>query len=116
MNPDLGDNLFDDARKRETARKLSRRNGVATSRTSAMEVAGKLTVVRKHAYNAVIANPGKTAFELTRIAKDIDSRKIGRRLPELEKMGLITRCCDEDIRRCTITGKNAYTWTPITTE
>lgn len=58
--------------------------------------------------DAVICWPKSTSAELARRAQ-IDRYICARRLPELEKLGLVTR---GPIAHCTVTGRAALTWDP----
>ena len=61
--------------------------------------------------NVVTTRAGLTAREYaTMIAKTdptIDAKSVGRRLPELEKKGFVSRHVSRD---CSISGQNAQTW------
>lgn len=81
-----------------------------TSREAAQHIQSKLRETQLRALKFVRESPGSTANELAVIANDRDNRKIGRRLPELERMGLIER---GDPRPCEVTRRNATVWNPV---
>jgi len=86
---------------------MARKCHPSTSAEAAVYFAPKRRGSQLRALGFVSNNPGKTANELALIAEDRDSRKIGRRLPELEKEGLVTR---GGPRECQVTGRNATIW------
>lgn len=88
----------------------ARRSHPLTSSLAARAKIPNLREAQDRALHFVMENPGRTAQELAAIAGDNGSRTIGRRLPELETMGLIER---GDARHCAITGRLATTWNPI---
>lgn len=56
----------------------------------------------------VTANPGMTSKELTRYAPpSTDRYTFSRRLPDLEKKGLVQR---GEMRKCSVGGKLSVTW------
>ena len=83
------------------------RPGQPTSKEAAEAIYNTLAEKRKRALFFVEFHPGKTANELSNIAGDRDPRTIGRRLNELEKIGLIHRAGK---RPCSTTGKTTYIW------
>ena len=89
---------------------LARTTDPSTSKEAAEEVAKRLTDARRYAYEAVVAQPGCTANELANQADDLDTRRIGRRLNELEKAGVVRR---GPVRRCRISGRKGATWEPV---
>jgi hypothetical protein len=91
-------------------KKLSRRTDPQTSHDAAEAIVGKLKGLHQWVLSAVIEHPGKTCKELSKIYKLDDNRKVGRRLSELEKRGLIKT--GED-RPCSITGFKVQTWWPV---
>lgn len=95
------------------AKPLHRSGSPATSAEGAAYILPKLKDRQVRAFRFVQKNPGKTATELSNIAEDRDPRTIGRRLNELEKLGLITRC---KARPCSSTGRNAATWEAVSIE
>jgi len=99
--------IHNDTLKILKARPLSRRGHPNTSQEAAQYMQSKLRATQLYALRMVRENPGKTANELSVIANERDNRKIGRRLPELERMGLIIR---KEPRPCEVTGRNATVW------
>ena len=73
----------------------------------------KLTALQNHALNCVRRSPGLTQREYDKEFHSSDPRGIGRRLSELEGLGLIKR---GDRKRCTVSGKNAVAWFPAEVE
>ena len=99
---------------RENASKsLVRKGHPETSREAAEAFAPKQRQSQLRALGYVSESPGSTANELAKLAGDRDTRKIGRRLPELESFGLVIR---GDARRCSVTNRKAHTWYPADTE
>jgi hypothetical protein len=91
---------------------LARASDPDTSHQGAEFILKHLTSARAYALRHVEANPGCTAKELSGVSGDFDVRQIGRRLGELEKLGLLVR---KGPRRCKHSGRNAATWyTPET--
>ena len=90
-------------------RGLARRSDPETSKLAAEGVVLDGTVQRSKALalNAVRDHPGQTAREL---AERIGVRSIHRRLTELDRDGVVSRC---ESRRCAITGRKAATWRPV---
>jgi len=74
---------------------MARKCHPSTSAEAAVYFAPKRRGSQLRALGFVSNNPGKTA------------NKIGRRLPELEKEGLVTR---GGPRECQVTGRNATIW------
>jgi|TARA_Y100000310_G_scaffold98850_1_gene96623 DNA-binding MarR family transcriptional regulator len=56
---------------------------------------------------ALVDNPGTTSMELS-IAANLDRHLVARRLPDLEKNGVVTR---GTMRRCKVGNRLATTWT-----
>ena len=90
-------------------RTLARRTDPETSRQAADEIAGAVAALQWWAVVCVRMSPGKTQRELGAIYCPDDLRKIGRRLGEAAKKGLLRR---GPVRKCSITGRNAETWYP----
>lgn len=88
---------------------FSRGDGPSTSSEAAEELVAKLPEARRHALEAVRQYPGSTVKELADKTGDDDNRRIGRRLNELEKAGIIRRA---PARKCSISGRRAATWYP----
>jgi predicted transcriptional regulator len=86
---------------------LSRAADPETSHLAADEIAQSLSRRQQTALAVVIRWPGRTVSELSELNDCRDPRTIGRRLPELERQGLVRR---EDARECRITGRLAHTW------
>lgn len=86
---------------------LARRGGPGTSAEAARGVSATLGKRQQRALNAVAADPGRTARELSRTIGDDDPRSINRRLNEIEQAGLVER---RGPRACSITGKKCATW------
>jgi len=86
---------------------LVRRGHPGPSGEAAKEMLAKLPETRKRALEAVRKWPNRTVKELADLAGDDDNRRIGRRLGELEKTGLVKRC---PARVCTKSGRRAATW------
>lgn len=90
---------------------LARRTDPQSSHSAAEEVtrSGKregqvlavLALVRKY--------PGSTSLELAKHSVGLDRYVTARRLPELEKQGLVRK---GDERPCTINGRSMVTWWP----
>ena len=87
---------------------LFRRTDPATSREAAahMVETGKLGEAQQRVLALVRRSPGLTALMLAEVAGEWDPRVINRRLPELERLGLIRR--GEPKRQGT--GRRAVTW------
>lgn len=87
---------------------LRRNTDPSTSDKSARELSpDKLRGMRLRAWSLVKKYPDKTATELADLAGDRCTRRVGKRLPELEKMGWVVR---SGVRKCTVTGKDCCTW------
>ena len=90
---------------------IARRTDPASSRLAAEEVTrtgrraaqceAVLALVRKH--------PRRTSLELSRLSK-LDRYAVSRRLPELERRGLIRRGVTRD---CTVNGRPMLTWEAV---
>lgn len=87
--------------------RLARREHPETSRQAAKEIAPTLSILRTEALRLVKAHPGSTASELAEYDGHRDTRRIPRRLPGLERQGLIKR---GPARACRVTGRQATTW------
>lgn len=81
-----------------------------TSHTAAAELvaSGRQAVQQQAVLGAVRAQPGSTSAELARDF-ELDRYAVARRLPELERRGLIRR---DGPRRCDATDRMAVTWWP----
>ena len=94
----------------ETSTPLARVNDPGTSRAAGEEARAHLANLVWWAVQCVEASPGPTQRELgARYCKD-DPRRIGRRLCECERKGLLRRGVS---RRCTVSGRQAETWWPV---
>lgn len=89
---------------------LSRAADPETSHEAADKIATDLPKLQNLALAKVWRWPGRTVSELAELADARDPRSIGRRLPELERKGLVRR---GDARKCGVTRVNAATWWPI---
>lgn len=67
----------------------------------------KLAYMQQVAQSWVRTFPGSTAMELAYGARTQDTRQIGRRLIELERVKKVVR---GKARPCSITGRKAHTW------
>ena len=86
---------------------LARTEDPEESKLGANDAAQRLAQMRLYALRCVEKHPGMTCSELA-MAEDIrDPRMIGRRLGELEMLGLVTRGAG---RPCNVTGRTAATW------
>jgi hypothetical protein len=94
-----------------TPKKLARKGHPETSRQAAREVFARLPQLYEYVLAVVKLYPRSTASEMADREGQRDVRRIGRRLPELEKLGRVRRCGS---RVCTITGKTATTWEAAT--
>lgn len=89
---------------------LSRRSDPDTSHDAADAMSRHLQDRQRRVLGIVFAAPGRTTSELAASYEYRDPRMIGRRLPELERMGLVYRGTP---RRCEITGHTASVWFPF---
>lgn len=95
------------------AKSLARAEHPSTSHEAAAIIVDSLGELHRWTVECVTLSPGLTAKELAmKYCPPEDERKIGRRLPEVERLGLIRRGA---IRRCTASRShaNACTWFPI---
>jgi predicted HTH transcriptional regulator len=88
-------------------RKLARRTDPEESKKAAREIVGRLAECQENALWYVRMRPDSTAMELAAGFDMSDSRRIGRRLPELAARGKVFK---SGSRPCRITGKTAATW------
>jgi predicted transcriptional regulator len=86
---------------------LARRTDPATSKAAAAAIVPKLGELQRAVLEAVRLYPGRTRNELARI-HDWHPSEVSKRLPELERQGLVTRGPE---RVCTATGRACATWT-----
>lgn len=103
--------LIDRAAAETAPETLARTDDPGTSHEAAehMVTSGKLGKEQRRTSRAVAAHPGLTNTELSTAVGDKCTRRIGRRLPEVEKLGWVVR---RGPRRCTITKRNAAIWYP----
>ena len=92
------------------ARPLARASDPATSHAAAREIAGHVGALQEWAARCVRLAPGLTQRELGARFCPEDLRKIGRRLAECARLGMLRR---GPARKCTITGRMAETWWPV---
>lgn len=91
------------------ATRRARRSDPVTSHEAATAIAGKLGTVQQWVLRCVKAHPGLTAPELARRCDIGDVRKLNRRLPELERAGLVQR--EVTLLPCSVSGRKAARWT-----
>jgi hypothetical protein len=89
---------------------LFRATDPETSRLAAAEIADHLPELHAWALDCVRESPGLTQRELGAKYCPEDLRKIGRRLGELVRRGLLR---EGDARSCSITGRAAGTYWPV---
>lgn len=104
------DLLFGDVEPQDNAKQLSRAGHPSTSKEAAKAILDELPRLYAYVLGAVSINTGATASELAAAYHERDTRRIGRRLPELEAKGLIRR---GNPRLCKITKRLATTWWPV---
>jgi DNA-binding MarR family transcriptional regulator len=92
------------------AHKLARTSDPATSKAAARHIVGRLKARQSAALQAVRDWPGQTATELAEACGIFDPRIFNRRLPELEKLGMVER---GPARGCRVTGRLAATWKAV---
>jgi len=90
-----------------STKKLSRAEHPETSKAGARDVIGRLPDLYREARELVARWPGSTASELAQHAGHRDPRHVGRRLPEMVRLGVLKRCGP---RTCKVTGRSAETW------
>ena len=91
---------------------IARQTDPASSHTAAQEIerTGRRASQSEALLEMVKRHPRRTALELSRLSR-VDRYTISRRLPELERRGLIRRGL---IRDCTVNGRPMLTWEPVT--
>ena len=101
---------------------MARREDPETSHVAALRhVASALSLRRSQVYDVVARYPDQTSNELglrmTQAFPDLELRAASaspqKRLPELEKLGLIVR---GQARKCTSSGYQAHTWRAVELE
>lgn len=98
------------------AKELARRNDPEESKKAAREIAPHIGTLQKQVLELVKKNPDWTQAELTAsvfVHQEgyRDSRRIGRRLPELAALGKVYK---SGSRPCRVTGRTAATWKATT--
>lgn len=92
---------------------LARPADPATSHEAADAIRPVLGRLHEWTVRCVTETPGRTQRELgARYCPD-DPRRIGRRLAECERLGLLRRGA---VRKCSVSGRNAETWWPNTAD
>jgi predicted transcriptional regulator len=86
---------------------LARNTDPVESHLAARDIKPKLAAIHRWVLDLVRQHPGLTAAELAQAVGVGDVRKINRRLPELELMGLVRRLAQ---RACSVSGKLARPW------
>ena len=89
---------------------MQRRSDPPTSRIAAenLVASGELNRQQQAVRDALTRWPGSTAVELAKFA-DLDRYAVSRRLPELQRKGLVRRGPPRD---CTVNGRAQCTWRP----
>ena len=93
----------------DEGRHLHRRADPDTSAEAAEDIVSNLAQLHQWTVACVQAAPGLTQRELGAKFCPTDPRRIGRRLNECEKAGLVRR---GPARTCTVSGRQAETWFP----
>ena len=93
----------------DEGRYLHRRGDPDTSAEAARDIVENLAELHRWTVACVRSAPGLTQRELGAKFCPTDPRKIGRRLNECEKAGLVRR---GPPRTCTVSGRQAETWFP----
>jgi hypothetical protein len=90
---------------------IARRTDPPSSHAAAqeMERTGRRTAQSEAVLEMVKLHPRRTALELARLSR-LDRYTVSRRLPELERRGLIRRGLTRD---CTVNGRPMLTWEPV---
>jgi predicted ArsR family transcriptional regulator len=90
---------------------IARRTDPPSSHAAAqeMERTGRRASQSEALLEMVKRHPRRTALELSRLSR-LDRYTVSRRLPELERRGLIRRGL---IRDCTVNGRPMLTWEPV---
>jgi hypothetical protein len=89
---------------------LARATDPETSHEAARTVAAAVGELQEWAAACVRQSPGLTQRELGALYCPTDPRKIGRRLAECERLGMVRRGV---ARVCSVSGRRAETWWPI---
>ena len=88
---------------------LARSTDPWTSHAGERDISDRLGAEQIRAERFVLEHPGRTGNELAQIAGDTDTRRLPKRLPELERKGRVVRGV---VRRCSISGRSGTTWWP----
>lgn len=91
----------------DDARKRARRTDPDTSKQAARAISPHVGPLQLFALGCIVKWPYRTGCELSTLAGHGDYRKIGRRLTELERRGLIFVAGE---RTCQVTGARARAW------
>jgi hypothetical protein len=89
---------------------LARSSDPATSQDAGVAIAPYVADLQVWTGDCVRKSPGLTARELAQIYCPTDPRKLGRRLAECERLGLVRR---GEARACSVSGRHAETWLPV---
>src|SRR5215469_10013904 len=87
----------------------ARRNRAVRGSRREMERTGRRASQSEAVLEMVKRHPRRTSLELSRLSQ-LDRYTVSRRLPELERRGLIRRGV---IRDCTVNGRPMLTWEPV---
>jgi hypothetical protein len=90
-------------------RPLARKADPETSKAAGRAAGKRLTRLHRWAVRCVAETPGLTQRELGAKHCPDDPRRIGRRLAECDRLGLLVR---GPARKCSVSGKRAETWWP----
>lgn len=90
-------------------RKLAKRHDPETSKQAARQIVTELGRLHEEVIGMLELYPGETVSELALRFELRDPRHIGRRLPELARLGRVRR---GQARTCRVTGRAATTWLP----
>ena len=90
---------------------ISRQTDPRSSHAAARETerSGRRAAQCEAVLEMVKRHPRRTSLELSRLSQ-LDRYTVSRRLPELERRGLIRRGL---IRDCTVNGRPMLTWEPV---
>ena len=93
----------------DEGRRLARASDPPTSHEAAESIVPHLSRMHTGVLDLVREHPGKTAAELAFARGELTNHRLSRRLPELERKGLVVRGV---ARACFRTGRSAATWWP----
>ncbi len=117
--------LFDSARYEKGEHKTPEPDHIMARRTDPMSslvaaeeamMSGRRDTQARDVLRAVIRYPHKTSRELASVT-GMDRYIVARRLPELEKDGLVMKegnAAGPVLRKCTVSGRPAVTWIAVT--